>query len=65
VTRAGLLKLIEAHASKVGVHSAIEATRIATDRKERVPRDSEVVLRAEIADLREQIKAAVNALPIE
>lgn len=65
ITKAQLLALVEQYGSKVGVHAAVEATRVATDRKDRGPRPSEVRMREEAHELKTTIRAAIEALPIE
>lgn len=65
ITKAQLLTLVEQYGSKVGVHAAVEATRVATDRKDRGPRPSEVRMREEAHELKTTIRAAIEALPIE
>ena len=64
-TKAALHDLIAQYASKVGIYAAIEATRIATDRRDRGPLPSEVRLKEDVAALRSEIKCAIDALPIE
>ena len=64
-TKAQLLALVEQYGSKVGAHAAVEATRVATDRKDRGPRPSELRMRDEARELKTTIQAAIGALPIE
>lgn len=62
--KAELIDLIEQYARRVGVYSALEATRIATDRRDRGESDSEARLKQEVVALRTLVKIAVNQLPI-
>lgn len=64
-TKAQLLALIDQYGSKVGVHAAVEATRVATDRKDRGPRPSELRMLDEVREMKMTIRGAVEALPIE
>ncbi|MGG7607798.1 hypothetical protein [Massilia sp. BKSP1R2A-1] len=64
-TKAQLQALVEQYGSKVGVHAAVEATRVATDRKDRGPRPSERRMRDEALESKTTILAAIEALPIE
>lgn len=64
-TKAPLLAMIEQYGSKVGVHAAIEATRVATNRKDRGPRPSELRMLDEARNLKLTIQGAIKALPIE
>jgi len=63
--KAQLLPLVEQYGSKVCVHAAVEATRVATDRKDLGPRPSEVRMRGEAHELKTTIRASIEALPIE
>ena len=51
-TKAQLLAMIEQYGSKIGVHAAVEATRVATDRKDRGPRPSELRMLDEARELK-------------
>lgn len=63
--KARLLALIEQYGSKIGVHAAVEATRVATDRKDRGPRPSELRMLDEVREMKMRILGAIDALPIE
>ena len=63
-TKAQLLALVDRYSNKVSVHAAIEATRVATDRKDRGPRPSELRVKNEVQELKTAIAAAIEALPI-
>jgi len=64
-TKAQLLAMIEQYGAKVGVHAAVEATRVATDRKDRGPRPSELRMLDEAHELKLTIQGAIESLPIE
>jgi hypothetical protein len=64
-TKAQLLAMIDHYGSKVGVHAAVEATRVATDRKDRGPRPSELQMLDEARELKMTIQSVIEALPIE
>jgi len=62
ITKAQLQAMIDQYGSKVGLHAAIEATRVATDRKDRGPRPIELRMWDEA---KTAIQAAIEARPIE
>jgi hypothetical protein len=64
-TKVQLLALIEQYGSKVGVHAAVEATRVATDRKDLGPRPTELRRLDEVREMKMSIRSAIEALPIE
>lgn len=59
---AELLRLVRAYGSRVDVASALEATRIATCRKERPAFQSEILAKQEAASLFHQIESLVYAM---
>ncbi len=59
-----LLTLIDAYARQKALHSFLEATRVATARKDRGPARSEVSALDEANEFRAAIQTAVDALPI-
>lgn len=63
-TKEQLLALIEQYESKVSAYAAVEATRLATDRKDCGRQLGELRMRDEARELRAMIQDIIEALPI-
>jgi hypothetical protein len=64
-TKEQLLALIEQYGSKVSAYASVEATRLATDRKDHGPQLNELRMRDKARELRAMIQNAIEALPIK
>lgn len=64
-TKEQLLAAIEQYRSTVRACASVEATRLATDRKDHGPRPDELRMRDNAQELRIMIQNAIEALPIE
>ena len=64
-TKAQLLAMIEQYRSKVDVHAAVEAARVATDRKDCGPRPSELRMLDEARELKLTIHGVIETLQME
>jgi hypothetical protein len=64
-TKEQLLALIEQYGSNVSAYASVEATRLATDRKDHGPRLNELRMRDKARELRAMIQDAIEALPIK
>jgi len=64
-TKEQLLALIEQYGSTVSAYASVEATRLATDRKDHGPQLGELRIRDKARELRAMIQDAIEALPIK
>jgi hypothetical protein len=65
ITKEQLLVMIEQYGRKVSAYASVEATRLATDRKDHGPRPDELRMRDNAQELRVMIQNAIEALPIK
>jgi hypothetical protein len=64
-TKEQLLALIEQYGSKMSAYASVEATRLATGRKDHGPQLGELRMRDKARELRAIIQDAIEALPIK